>query len=221
MMRLLTIQIGQPRTIVDEHGKSEEDRVWFSGFYKSPVTRPVRVGATGLAGDGQADSKHHGGADKAVLAYSFDHYPHWRASLGIDSFDPGAFGENLTVAGTNEDDVCVGDVWQIGEVRLQVSQPRQPCWKLARRWGRKDLPAQVIANGQSGWYLRVLREGTIQATPEAPMTIERVERPCLDWTIARINRLLYHDRDNPADRRALAACALLSESMRADFAVDQ
>ena len=126
---LLRIHIGRAATRVDEAG----DNPWTSAIVKSPVTGSIRLGSTGLDGDEQADRSVHGGPDKAVLAYSADHYPAWRQELGIEPFEFGAFGENFTVAGLTESTVCVGDDYVIGDARVQVSQQRQPCWKLARR----------------------------------------------------------------------------------------
>ena len=90
--------------------------------------------ARGFDGDGQADVVKHGGLDKAVCAYPADHYPEWRRTLGITPFDFGAFGENLTIDGLDEQTVCIGDVWSLVDAQVQVSVPRSPCWKLARRW---------------------------------------------------------------------------------------
>lgn len=210
MITLQSIQVGMPQTIVDDHGESEEDRVWVSGFFKQPIVGPVRVTKTLIEGDGQADLRNHGGEDKAILAYSLDHYDEWKSELDILDFPAGAFGENLSVTGTNETEVCIGDTWQIGDVRLQVSQPRQPCWKLGRRWGRRDLPARVIENGRSGWYLRVLQEGMIQA----PATIKLIDRPCPKWTVAAISQIIFHDRANIAALKELANCEFLAANMR-------
>ena len=115
----------------------------------------------GIAGDQQADRENHGGLDKAVLAYSADHYAFWRVHLNLPDMPHGGFGENLTIAGLDESSVCIGDRWQAGNVVFEVSQPRQPCWKMGRRWNIADLPKQVIQNGKSGWYLRVLVEGEL------------------------------------------------------------
>ena len=153
------------------------DRSWTTGFFKLPVQGPIFVGATNLAGDGQADLKNHGGIDKAVLAYSADHYRSWREELGLSSFPYGAFGENLTLAALTEDSVCIGDRFAIGPVKFEVSQPRQPCWKLARRWRLNELVGRVIATGRSGWYLRVLEEGYIE--PEMRVTMLRAPQPGL------------------------------------------
>jgi MOSC domain-containing protein YiiM len=175
------------------------DRPWTSGFVKQPVAGPVFVGRLNLEGDGQADLENHGGLDKAVLGYAADHYPLWRTELGWDVLPWGAFGENLTLGGLTEADVCLGDVWQTGDVLLQVSQPRQPCWKLARRWRRKDLPKRVIQTGRSGWYFRVLREGTIQAG----VTMQLVQRMHTGWSVARASGVLYDKRADPEHVAAL------------------
>jgi MOSC domain-containing protein YiiM len=125
---LRSIQVSLPRSFGAEGATDPLDRPWVSGFDKQPVAGPVRLGATNLDGDGQADLVYHGGPDKAVLAYSADHYDDWRRELAMPALRFGAFGENFTIAGQSEAEVCVGDVWQVGAVTLQVSQPRQPCW---------------------------------------------------------------------------------------------
>jgi MOSC domain-containing protein YiiM len=223
---LHSIQVGQPRTYGSEPpGDAPADpfgRPWSTGFYKQPVAGPVRLGATNLDGDGQADRENHGGPDKAVCVYSADHYPYWRETLGLD-LPLGAFGENFTVEGLTEADVCIGDVWSVSgaaseavqpdAVRVQVSQPRQPCWKLARRWRLKTLTAQVVENGRTGWYFRVLTEGTV-----APgMALALVERPCPEWTVARANGAMYRDKHNRDAAKQLAYLPQLSASWREHF----
>ena len=189
---LVSIQVGKPRWHGTPGASDPMQRPYSTGYFKEPVAGPVRVGFTNLAGDGQADLVSHGGPDKAVLAYSADHYPKWRAELGIPDMTYGGFGENLTVAGLTEAGVCVGDVWRIGPVLLAVSQPRQPCWKTARRHGRKDLPARVVETGRSGWYYRVLEEGEI----EALLPVELVERPNPDWPVSRAYEVMYADKED-------------------------
>ena len=169
---LRSIQIGKPQNYGSESAAETHDKPWTTGFFKTPITGPIFVGRTNLTGDGQADLKHHGGIDKAVLAYSADHYPRWLADIGKD-LPFGAFGENLTIAGLSEERVHVGDIYQIGEVLFEVSQPRQPCWKLARRWRMNELVPMVINNSRTGWYLRVLKEGPI----EAGLPVKLLERP--------------------------------------------
>jgi MOSC domain-containing protein YiiM len=161
-------------------GFDGREPAWESGIFKEPVTHLVRVSAEGLEGDGQADLVNHAGPDKAVLAYSADHYPGWRDELGPPELPFGAFGENLTVSGWDEARVCVGDIVRVGVVRMQVSQQRQPCWKLARRLERADMVRRVVETGRSGWYLRVLEEGEVAAGMEMVL-LERPEGAVPIW----------------------------------------
>ena len=119
---------------------------------------PLRFG--NFDGDRQADRVNHGGLEKAVCVYPFDHYPYWSRQLGGD-LRPGAFSENLTVSGAIETEVCVGDVFRIGEASVQVSQPRMPCAKLAGKNGAKMLPKLMVNVGYTGFYMRVLSEGLL------------------------------------------------------------
>ena len=200
---LLSIQVGQPREYGTEGAADPMDRPWETSFFKAPVEGPVWVGTTNVAGDAQADLRVHGGPDKAVMAYAAAHYPLWRGELGVE-MPFGAFGENFTVAGQDEASVCVGDVYAVGGARLQVSQPRAPCWKIARRWRIRDLSARVQATGRTGWYLRVLEEGRV----EAGMPIRLLERPHAEWSVARVTRTLF---TRPFDREAMRALAAYPE----------
>jgi MOSC domain-containing protein YiiM len=203
---ILSIQVGQPQSLGYSGDADSHDQPWTTAFFKSPVVGPVWVGPTNIAGDGQADLEHHGGIDKAVLAYSADHYPYWRGHLGLPDLPFGGFGENLTVTGLDEWQVAIGDVWQAGDVLFQVSQPRQPCWKMSRRWRIDDLAREVIANGKSGWYLRVLAEGQIAAGGDLIL----VERPHPAWSIARASEIMHHRKDDLAAAAQLAALPELS-----------
>ena len=205
---LQSIQTGAPRNYGFEGAADVHDKPWTTGFFKTPVKGPVFAGATNLTGDGQADLKNHGGIDKAVLAYSAGHYPKWREELGIPDMPYGAFGENLTIAGLSEESVCIGDTFRIGKVIFEVSQPRQPCWKLARRWRMHELTGLVVRNGRSGWYLRVLEQGWI----EAQMLVELIERPNPAWSIARANEILNHRRNDLPLTLQLASVPRLSDS---------
>lgn len=177
---LVSVQVGKPQTHADEDGE------WTTGFFKQQVARPTRADASGLEGDGQADTKHHGGIDKAVLAYAADHYPAWTEQLERE-LPFGGFGENLTLAGIDEKTVCIGDQWQIGDVVFEVSQPRQPCWKLGRRWSDNRLPKLVLQSGRSGWYLRVVCDGNVEAGQIA--TLRSRSNP--DWSVSRANEVFY------------------------------
>ncbi len=204
-MLLESIQIGQAQDYGD----------WVTATYKYQIEGPVIVGTLGLNGDEVADHKNHGGPDKAVLAYSVDHYPYWRQEAQNRDWTGGAMGENLTIAGLDETSVCVGDRWRIGtDVVAQVTQPRQPCWKQAKRWGIKDLVVQILDTGRTGWYLRVLTEGAL--SPGDELTL--VARPHSDWTIARANQVMHFDKTNSDLARSLANLPELSGSWRRDLA---
>jgi MOSC domain-containing protein YiiM len=205
---LYSIQLGMPKNYGLENAVDPHDFAWTTGFFKTPVEGPVFAGTTNLVGDGQADLINHGGIDKAVLAYSADHYPKWRNELRIPDMPFGAFGENLTIAGWSEQSVCLGDIFRIGAATFEVSQPRQPCWKLARRWRMDELTGLVVRNGRSGWYLRVLEQGWIAAkTP-----IELIERPNPAWSIARANEIMHHRRMDLVATLELAEVPRLAES---------
>ena len=184
------------------------DKPWTTGFFKTPIEGPVFTGKTNLAGDGQADLVNHGGVDKAVLAYSAEHYAKWREELRMPEMPYGAFGENLTIGGLSEETVCIGDIFRIGTVTFEVSQPRQPCWKLARRWRMHELVRLVVHNGRSGWYLRVLEEGWI----EAQMPVVVMERPNPAWPVARANKILHHSTTDLPLTLALADVPGLSDA---------
>lgn len=129
------------------------------------VKTPVAVGPSGLAGDAQGDRKRHGGPDKAVHIYPVAHYTNWARHLPdrADLFTPGTFGENIVLAGPTEADVCIGDMFRLGSALVQLSQARQPCWKLNLRFGLSDMARRVQTSGRTGWYARVLAPGTVAA----------------------------------------------------------
>lgn len=208
-MKLLSIQAALPR----EHGRpdagSAMERAWTTAFFKEPVPGPVFLGRTNLDGDRQADLKHHGGPDRAALAYAAAHYSLWHEELGRE-LPYGGFGENFTVEGQDESTVCIGDVYAIGEARVQVSQPRVPCWKIARRWGIKYLSARVQRTRRTGWYLRVLLEGHVTAGDE----IVLLDRPHPEWTVLRASEVLYARPHDVDDVRALAGVAALAPGLR-------
>ena len=203
-----SIQIGRVREFTDDHGK-----VWTSAIAKQPVAGSAHVLKTHIEGDEQADRKHHGGPDKAVLAYSVDHFEVWKAE--VREFEAvtlmnGAFGENLSVEGLTESDVCIGDAFTIGSAKLQVSQPRQPCWKLSRRWHLPKLAVRVQQTGRTGWYFRVLVEGEIRPGDQVTLA----ERPHPEWPVAKAHSVMHAKPRIKEDDLQLARCELLSESWR-------
>lgn len=206
---LHSLQVGLPLLFGTEDPSGQP---WRSGIVKTSVEGPLQLGPANLEGDGQADLRHHGGPEKAVCVYPLAHYPYWTERLGL-ALAPGAFGENFTVAGQDERTVCVGDVYAVGEARLQVTQPRSPCWKLARRWGREKLVLWFQETGYTGWYLRVLETGRLEAGQ--PLALE--ERPHPEWTLRRVNELRYHQQDDREAAARLAACDALGTSWRERF----
>lgn len=207
MPEIVSIQLGKVR----HYGEGKDE--WVTATFKEPVTGGVLLTGEGFAGDAVADRRYHGGPEKAVLVYSHDHYALWDAELFHQQLPPGAFGENILVAGLTENETCLGDIWEIGRALVQVSQPRQPCWKQARRWGIRDLVVRMNHAGRSGWYLRVLREGTVKAGD--PFHLRERTHP--EWPIARANQV-YHFRKNDRSATAeLAACPALAESWRVEL----
>lgn len=170
---------GKPKQIEDARGK------WVSSIFREPVGHPVRVSERGLQGDGVAQP-YHGGPDAAICAHLADHYRFWNAHFGMQ-LAAGGVGENITLDGITEDDVCVGDTVRIGTVLAQVSGPRVPCANQARRVGRRDWVKLTIHENRTGFYLRVLKTGILK--PGDPYVLE--ERPNEGASIPAINRCAY------------------------------
>lgn len=206
-LTIIGLQTSLPRTVGTPETADPMDREWTTGFFKESVVGVRQVTSLGIEGDGQADLVNHGGPDKAICVYPSEHYAGWTEALGL-TLPMGAFGENFTTKGMTENDVCVGDVFQCGELRLQVSQPRQPCWKLARRWRVKDLAAQVERSGHTGWYFRVLNAGPVQAG----MVLSRLKPGAAQWSIVAANAVMHTRKDDSAAALALASCPGLSSS---------
>jgi MOSC domain-containing protein YiiM len=218
---ILSLHVGLPRTMGAEAGSAgppdpddpDQGRTsgeWTSAIFKEPVEGPVWLSSTGLAGDGVADREDHGGPEMAVMAYAADHYAAWRSELAQPFLKFGAFGENVSISRVDEESVCVGDIYAVGDARLQVSKPRLPCWKLARRLGVKDIVARVHEKAWGGWYLRVLREGHVERGNFAVLE----ERPCPQWTVSRAYRVFRNRREDRQAAAELAACSLLSAGWR-------
>lgn len=205
-MKLISINIGMPREI-NHLGQKVT-----TGIFKAPVAGPVWLGRLNLAGDGQADLRVHGGADKAVYVYPFEHYAFWAGELGRHDFSHGQFGENFTTEGLLEDEVSIGDVFQIGGARVQVTQPRTPCFKLGIRMGDENFPARFATANRTGFYLRVLEEGRVAAGD----AIERIE-PAADSTTVREVFHLRHVGGTRAEYERAARLPGLSPSWRAAF----
>jgi MOSC domain-containing protein YiiM len=161
--KVVSIQVGEVITIGNKNSKDITSKEYTTASYKKPIDKLFDVTKLSIIGDSVADTIHHGGVDKAVFANSLNNYNHWKSWLKQDNIPYGALGENLTIDTIDEQTVCIGDIHQIGTVKLQVSQPRQPCWKISRRWEHKDFMQEIYTSGLTGWYYRVLEEGSFKA----------------------------------------------------------
>jgi MOSC domain-containing protein YiiM len=182
-----------------------DGRLWESAIVKRPVEGLVAIGKENLTGDRQANRKYHGGPDKAVCAYCAEHYPTWQAEFSL-ALPFGAFGENITIEGLTEDALCIGDILSVGTTLLQISQPRQPCANLIRRWDKPTLPRRMEETGWTGFYCRTVRTGEIEAGQPIVIT----ERPHTGWTLLRANRLMHAERPDTEGIMALRSLPLLS-----------
>lgn len=185
-----------------------------SGIDKQPVEGAIAIRSVGLSGDAQGDRRHHGGPDKAIHHYAFDHYLAWRTeypALAWRLMRPGAFGENISTLGLTEADVCIGDVLRFGTALVQVSQARQPCWRLNERFKDPHMARRVQDSGRTGWYYRVLEPGQIAAGDALTL----VERSAEGWTLEHILHILNRDMLNSRDLSRLAELPQLTASWRA------
>jgi MOSC domain-containing protein YiiM len=201
-----SLNIGLPKKEIF-HGKEIT-----TGICKVPVSTPLLLKKAGFEGDGVADTKHHGGEDKAVCVYGSGHYPYWGDILRI-KLSHAAFGENLTVSNMQEKHVCIGDIFKAGTALVQVSQPRQPCKTLAVRYRRNDMVKLVVDSGRTGFYFRVLKEGIV----EKGTILILKERDFHKVTVSFANYIYHHDRTNYEAIKDILAVQALSESWRLSF----
>ncbi|KAK5987493.1 Carnitine monooxygenase reductase subunit [Cladobotryum mycophilum] len=186
-----------------------------TGIDKKICAEPMKIDKFGLEGD-EHDPTFHGGIDKAILGYCASHYLSWQESYPdrLDKFVPGGFGENFVFAHMNERNVCIGDIVAVGsEVLLQVSLPRQPCFKLNHRFSLKNFAPETYKTSRTGWYYRVLREGTVKAGDEAHL----MERKWPDWTVERVQEYLHRVTDNLEMNERIAEIEALGEESRGQF----
>jgi len=205
--QLLSVNVGLPKD-VSWHGKTVHTGIW-----KYPVDGPNQVRRLNIDGDGQGDLAGHGGENRAVFVYQIESYRYWQSELGRDDFEYGQFGENFTVSGLADDQVRIGDRYQIGAALFEVSQPRVTCYRVGIRMDEPRMPSLLVSHHRPGFYFRVLREGTVRAGDE----IVRVTAGPEDMTVAEIDGLLYlpgHPRE-----RVLTALRIpaLPEGWKASF----
>ncbi|ANC07779.1 MULTISPECIES: MOSC domain-containing protein [Bacillus cereus group] len=204
--RLLSLNIGLPKEVT--YG----GKVIHTGINKKQVKEPVYLSFVKFNGVGQADLVHHGGVDKAVCVYTDDHYPYWEKELNQDLVY-GAFGENITVSGMREEDVCIGDTFELGEAIVQVTQPRQPCFKLAKKYNIPKLPLYFQETGYTGFYFRVLKEGWVSAVD----TLKRLQSDPKGVSVAFANRIMHKEKQNIEGIKRILEVNALSSSWRKSF----
>ncbi|MBC5816743.1 MAG: MOSC domain-containing protein [Candidatus Eremiobacteraeota bacterium] len=223
----MTFKIVGVRTGKPQPGRlSRRGQLVATTFGRTKTTAPVRVLREGLEGDRPSDLSVHAGSDRAVLFYAMSNYEYWssKLQLPIEKALGRGFGENLTVEGVDERDVCVGDKLQIGDVVLEVNQPRAPCWKIGAFWEVGTLTKDVYRSGRTGWFARVLQEGTLDAS----QAVELKERPYPALSIQALNDAILeidlHGGD-PGSYAAVcaeaAACEALAPNWRNAFAQAQ
>jgi ferredoxin-NADP reductase/MOSC domain-containing protein YiiM len=207
MARLLSVNVGLPRDIA-WRGKTVHTAIW-----KQPAQGRSMVRRLNIDGDGQGDLAGHGGEQRAVFVYQMDSYRHWEAELGRSNFTFGQFGENFTVEGLVDSEVCIGDRYRIGRALFEVTQPRVTCYRVGIRMDEPRMAALLTSSGKPGFYFRVLEEGEVAAGDEIVRVADGPER----MSVARINALLYlpvHSADEL--QRALRIPAL-SPGWRTSF----
>ncbi|PGO21690.1 MOSC domain-containing protein [Bacillus cereus] len=203
---ILSLNIGLPKEVI-YGGKLIQ-----TGINKVETKEPIYLSFVKFKGDGQADLVHHGGVDKAVCVYSGEHYGYWEKELSQDLVY-GAFGENITVSGMREEDVCIGDTFQLGEAIVQVTQPRQPCFKLAKKYNVPKLPLYFQETGYTGFYFRVLKEGWV-----SPVDSLKLLKPdSKGITVAFANCIMHKEKQNMKGLKRILEVHALSTSWRKTF----
>ena len=177
----MSVNVGLPKDV------SWQGRTVFTGVFKDPVSGPRRVGRLNVDGDGQGDLAGHGGEQRAVFVYQIDSYRYWERELGRNDFVYGQFGENFTVEGLGDDEVCIGDRYQIGSAIFEVTQPRVTCYRVGIRMNDPRIPALLVSHHRPGFYFRVLEEGEVQAGDE----IIKLSSGPEQMTVADVDALLY------------------------------
>src|SRR5262249_35793763 len=207
MARLLSINVGLPRDV------AWRDQTVHTGIWKLPVQGRRMVRRLNIDGDGQGDLSGHGGEQRAVLVYQIESYQHWQAHLRRNDFAYGQFGENLTVDGLPDHDVCIGDRYRIGGALLEVTQPRVTCYRVGIRMNEPQMAALLVAHGRPGFYCRVLEEGEMQAGDEIVQVSAGPER----ISVTDINALLYRPNHPPDQLTRALRIGALSPGWQASF----
>jgi len=207
MPSLLSVNVGMPQNV------AWQGRTVYTGVWKHPVQGPRMVRRLNIEGDGQGDLAGHGGEHRAVFVYQIDSYHYWERQLGRDDFTYGQFGENFTVDGLSDQEVCIGDRYRIGQALFEVTQPRVTCYRVGIRMNEPQMPALLVAHGRPGFYLRVVEDGEVEAGDEIVQVAAGPEH----MSVFAINALLYKPGHPRTQLERALRIPALSEGWRASF----
>ncbi len=208
MVELVSLNITLPEKICLKGG----DKKFLTGILKKPVSEKIFLDRLGFHGDGVGDTRIHGGKDLAVCAYFTDHFPYWQVELDRE-MKPGAFGENLSLAGINETQINIGDIFRLGEAEIEVSQPRQPCHKLNKVFQLQEMACKVQTTGYTGCYFRVKNPGWV-----GPVSvITKIKDGLGKISIEMVNVLMFKEKKNPYLLKKVSRLEPLSVEWREKF----
>lgn len=199
------LRVGKVKHLGKKDAKNPLDRAWSTGMFKQPQSDQLFLTKTGLETDEIGDLKAHGGPEKALFAYPAKHYAYWQKELDVE-IGKGGMGENLVLQGVDETEVCLGDQYAFGEAIIEVSQPRQPCWKPARRYRIMNLAIRIQKSRKTGWYYRVLKEGYVSHEDQ----LKRIARPYPEWTVDQCNVVMHEMRRDYEMSKKLAEVPALA-----------
>lgn len=205
-IEILSLNVGMPREV------QFKQKDVSTGIFKTATDKALYLSYLNFEGDGQGDLVHHGGKEKAVCVYPYEHYPFWENELKRP-LEYGALGENLTIRGLLETDVCIGDVFELGKAIVQVSQPRQPCYKLTIRHGVPDMLLKVQQTGYTGFYFRVLAEGVVSKDDGLSL----LHRHPKEITVSFANQIMHREKDNIEGIKQILEVEELSLNWRNTF----
>ncbi|MED3553911.1 MOSC domain-containing protein [Cytobacillus praedii] len=205
-IEILSLNVGMPREV------QFQQKDVSTGIFKKATDEALYLSYLNFEGDGQGDLVHHGGREKAVCVYPYEHYPFWENELNRP-LEYGSLGENLTIKGLLETDVCIGDVFELGKAIVQVSQPRQPCYKLTIRHGVPDMLLKVQQTGYTGFYFRVLAEGVVSKDDGLSL----LHRHPKEITVSFANRIMHREKDNIEGIKQILEVEELSLNWRNTF----
>lgn len=207
MATLVSVNVGMPK-----HVRWRDEDV-YTGIWKEPVDGPVMVRRLNIDGDGQGDRAGHGGEQRAVMVYQTESYQYWREFLARDDLVPGNFGENFTISGLSDDEVCIGDRYRVGEAEFEVTQPRVTCFRVGLRLDEPRMPKLLVSQRRPGFYFRVISEGTVRAGD----AVVRTRRGPHELSVADVDALLYLPDRDIAKLRKIVDVAALSPGWQASF----